>query len=150
MLALFELTPPSIFSRGCIQLPQINKPFNRNLEGFYRYRYELNSPGLYEFWRINLPLSLKSLKYYICPSYCTSALFQRLVINPLTCENQLVSTSKLLIDHLFSVYGASNMMTSATIYLEACQRDIKQEKTVSHQNITYQQANKTEIPTIER
>jgi hypothetical protein len=152
VLALFELTPPSCFIRGCVQLPQLSKPFNRNLEGFYCYQHQLNRPGVFEFWKFNLPKSLKSLIHYICPSYCTPDLFDKIVINPATCKTHLVSTSKTLIDHLCAVYGSSNMMTSATIYFEACKRDVKHEKVAEslHHHMSSQQDNKADIPTIER
>ena len=50
VLALYELLDVTIFSSGCIQLPNIFPlHFERHTEGFYRYTYELNQHGKWQY-----------------------------------------------------------------------------------------------------
>ena len=50
LLALYELLDPTIFLYGCIQLPHILPDgFNKHVNGFYRYIYQLNQPGIWQY-----------------------------------------------------------------------------------------------------
>lgn len=50
LLALYELLDPTIFLYGCILLPHILPDgFNKHVNGFYRYIYQLNQPGIWQY-----------------------------------------------------------------------------------------------------
>ena len=50
VLALHELLDVNIFSSGCIQIPNIVPvDFQRHTEGFYRYTYQLNHNGKWQY-----------------------------------------------------------------------------------------------------
>lgn len=52
LLALHELLDPTIFLHGCVQLPHVlTDIYERHTEGFYRYIYELNGSGRWQYLR---------------------------------------------------------------------------------------------------
>lgn len=52
LLALHELLDPTIFLHGCVQLPHVlTDTCERHTEGYYRYIYDLNGPGRWQYLR---------------------------------------------------------------------------------------------------
>ena len=54
LLAMHELLDPSMFLHGAVFIPHVlSDNFVRHTEGFYRYVYELNTPGQWQYLRLD-------------------------------------------------------------------------------------------------
>lgn len=132
-LAMYELLDSRQFSNGVIQMPYLlPMQFERHTEGFYRFNFTMPyANSTWQYIRYNLPHNSRDMRSFISGIYCDT---NRVVnhhyflieeLDGTALPSQLQSAALCISQALTHVWRAAEVISSATIDIEACRESIE-------------------------
>lgn len=135
-LAMYELLDSRQFSNGVIQMPYLlPMQYERHTEGFYRFNFTMPyASSTWQYIKYNLPHNSRDIRTYLSGIYCdinravNNHYFLIEELDATALPVQLQSAALCISQALTHVWNAGEVISSATIDIEACRESVEIRK----------------------